>query len=140
MNNLPFLVFLSIVVLKNAPLHMLYFCSVLESKNMAAKENTKLIEDLLKSGNGGITITLTVEQLKEAFTLWNEEQIVRRQQEAPAPMDDEYLDVVQAATFLNASVSSVRRWAKEGNFSIRRRGVKMYFLKSDLEKYMNESE
>ena len=104
------------------------------------KSDLSQFEDLLKSGNCGITITLTVEQLKEAFTLWNEEQIVRRQQEAPAPMDDEYLDVVQAATFLNASVSSVRRWAKEGNFSIRRRGVKMYFLKSDLEKYMNESE
>lgn len=107
---------------------------------MATKDNTKFIEELLKSGNGGITISLTVNQLKEAFTIWNEEQLARRQQEAPAPKDDEYLDVVQAATFLNASVSSVRRWAKEGNFSIRRRGVKMYFLKSDLEKYMNESE
>ena len=107
---------------------------------MKKKDNYRFIEELLKSGNGGITITLTIEQLKEAFTLWNEEQIVRRQQEVPAPTDDEYMDVVQAATFLNASVSSVRRWAKEGNFSIRRRGVKMYFLKSDLEKYMNESE
>ena len=107
---------------------------------MKEKDNYRFIEELLKSGNGGITITLTIEQLKEAFTLWNEEQIVRRQQEVPAPKDDEYMDVVQTATFLNASVSSVRRWAKEGNFSIRRRGVKMYFLKSDLEKYMNESE
>lgn len=107
---------------------------------MAKHNDIRILEELLKSGNGGITITLTVEQLKEAFTLWNEEQIVRRQQEAPTPKDDEYLDVVRAAQLLNASVSSVRRWAKEGNFSIRRRGVKIYFLKSDLEKYMNESE
>ena len=107
---------------------------------MKEKDNYRFIEELLKSGNGGITITLTIDQLKEAFTMWNEEQIVRRQQEAPTPKDDEYLDVVQAAQLLNASVSSVRRWAKEDNFLIRRRGQKMYFLKSDLEKYMNEPE
>lgn len=116
------------------------FLHAFNQEIMAKNNEIRILEELLKSGNGGITITLTVEQLKEAFTLWNEEQIVRRQQEAPAPMDDEYLDVVQAATFLNASVSSVRRWAKEGNFSIRRRGVKMYFLKSDLEKYMNDAD
>lgn len=118
---------------------MLYFCSVLESKNMAAKENTKLIEELLKNGNGGITITLTVNQLKEAFTIWNEEQLAMRQQEAPV-REDEYLDVNAAAEFLNASVSSVRRWSKVGNFPTRRRGVKVYFLKSDLENYMNDAD
>lgn len=118
---------------------MLYFCSVLESKNMAAKENTKFIEELLKSGNGGITITLTVDQLKEAFTIWNEEQLARRQQEVPV-QEDEYLDVESAAKFLNASASSVRRWSKVGNFPTRRRGAKMYFLRSDLEKFMNEED
>lgn len=118
---------------------MLYFCSVLESKNMAAKENRKFIEELLKSGNGGITITLTVNQLKEAFTIWNEEQLAMRQQEAPV-QEDEYMDVETAAKYLNASASSVRRWSKVGNFPTRRRGQKMYFLKSDLEKYMSEAD
>lgn len=106
---------------------------------MATKDNTKFIEELLKSGNGGITITLTVDQLKEAFTIWNEEQLARRQQEVPV-QEDEYLDVDAAAKFLNASVSSVRRWSKVGNFPTRRRGQKMYFLKSDLEKYMNDAD
>lgn len=118
---------------------MLYFCSVLASKNMAVKDNTKLIEELLKSGNGGIMITLTVDQLKEAFTIWNEEQLTRRRQEVPV-QEDEYLDVEAAAIFLNASASSVRRWSKVGNFPTRRRGAKMYFLKSDLEKYMNDAD
>lgn len=106
---------------------------------MTAKENTKFIEELLKSGNGGIMITLTVNQLKEAFTIWNEEQLARKQQEVPV-REDEYLEVEAAAIFLNASASSVRRWSKVGNFPTRRRGAKMYFLKSDLEKFMNDAD
>ena len=107
---------------------------------MATKDNNRFVEELLKSGNGGITITLTVDQLKEAFTIWNAEQIANIKRSESKPQEDEYLDVEAAAKFLNASPSSVRRWSKVGNFPTRRRGQKMYFLKSDLEKYMSEAD
>lgn len=103
---------------------------------MRRNNNILTLEDLLKSG---VSITLTPEQLKEAFMLWLAEYQKSLPAETPVK-DKEYLDVKQAAEFLNTSISSIRRWSDAGNFPKRFRGRKIYFWKSDLVKYMSEAE
>ena len=89
------------------------------------------INEILKTG-ANVQLVINALDLKEAFLAWSEEAKAEKT-ETP---EESYLSREEAAEKLNVDVATLWRWNRSGYLCNIKRGGKVYYRLSDLEKFM----
>lgn len=89
------------------------------------------INEILKTG-ANVQLVINALDLKEAFLAWSEEAKAEKT-ETP---EGSYLSREEAAEKLNVDVATLWRWNRSGYLCNIKRGGKVYYRLSDLEKFM----
>ncbi|EJX06904.1 hypothetical protein EVA_04988 [gut metagenome] len=87
------------------------------------------INELIKSG-ANVQLVINAVDLREAFLAWSEEHTQEQQEE------EQYLTAAETAEKLNVDKTTLWRWDKNGYLRNVKRGKKVYYRLSDLEKFM----
>ncbi len=89
------------------------------------------LEDLCKASPQTIVVT-SVGTLRDAFALWNEEQLAKKKQEE----DTTLLDETTVQHLLHKSRPTLWRWDKIGYLPYHKIGGKIYYRQVDVERVM----
>ena len=89
------------------------------------------INEILKSG-ANVQLVISALDLKEAFLAWSEEAKAEKAETSK----ESYLSREEAAEKLNVDKATLWRWNKSGYLCNIKKGGKVYYRLSDLEKFM----
>ena len=93
------------------------------------------IMEVMVSGSN-VSVTMNLADLKEAFSLWNEEA----KQRIPSQETENYLTLEETASMLGCSLNTLWRWDRIGYLKRRKVGQKVFYRKSDVVKLLEEHE
>ena len=74
-------------------------------------------------------VIMNIDDLKEAFTAWNQEQL-----EANAPKEETYITAKEAAKMLGVTLSTLWRWDNDGYLEKIKIGNKVRYRLSEVER------
>lgn len=95
-----------------------------------------ILKKAIKSGEPGITIAITTDQLKEAMIFFYEEAQAQAQKALEANREKPTITREEAAKILNVTVQTLWRWAKEGILNPVKIGTKVLYRATDIEKML----
>lgn len=95
-----------------------------------------ILMNAITSGEPGVTIAITTDQLKEAMTYFYEETQARTQKALEANREKPTITREEAAKILNVTVQTLWRWAKEGILTPVKIGTKVLYRATDIEKML----